>query len=84
MLLLIAFSICSAFVKPNRRYLELETSGAICAVSSIQSIDIERAGPLAEYERRIAMGELSDGDSYQVQVLSCQILKLRFNDLICK
>ncbi|KAF5461285.1 hypothetical protein F2P56_017398 [Juglans regia] len=31
--------------------------------------DVDRAGPLVEYERRIAAGELVDGDSFQVDTL---------------
>lgn len=28
--------------------------------------DVRKVGPLMEYERRIALGELTDGDSFQV------------------
>jgi hypothetical protein len=28
--------------------------------------DVPRSGPMAEYEKRIASGELVDGDSFQV------------------
>jgi len=30
------------------------------------AVDIRRGGPMVEYERRIASGELVDGDSFQV------------------
>lgn len=44
-----------------------DTNGGFSASGSIA--DIGRGGPLVEYERRIASGELVDGDSFQVDIL---------------
>ncbi|XP_048426669.1 AFG1-like ATPase isoform X1 [Pyrus x bretschneideri] len=38
-------------------------------VAPITNADVKTAGPLVEYERRIAAGELVDGDAYQVGTL---------------
>ncbi|KAB2625964.1 lactation elevated protein 1 [Pyrus ussuriensis x Pyrus communis] len=38
-------------------------------VAPITNGDVKTAGPLVEYERRIAAGELVDGDAYQVGTL---------------
>ncbi|KAL6660896.1 hypothetical protein ACP70R_000280 [Stipagrostis hirtigluma subsp. patula] len=42
--------------------------------------DIGRAGPMVEYERRIASGELVDGDSFQLDTI--QQLQRLYEDLI--
>ncbi|XP_062195550.1 uncharacterized protein LOC133898814 [Phragmites australis] len=42
--------------------------------------DIGRAGPMVEYERRIASGELVDGDSFQVDTI--QQLQRLYEELI--
>ncbi|KAK2994256.1 hypothetical protein RJ640_013155, partial [Escallonia rubra] len=42
--------------------------------------DVERAGPLVEYERRVAAGELVDGDSCQVGTL--RELQRLYNELV--
>lgn len=41
-----------------------------CCCASGVSGDEYKAGPLAEYERRIAAGELKSGDEFQVLGLS--------------
>ncbi|XP_050130579.1 uncharacterized protein LOC126607150 isoform X3 [Malus sylvestris] len=37
--------------------------------AQVTNADVKTAGPLVEYERRIAAGELVDGDAYQVDTL---------------
>lgn len=47
-------------------------------VASGSTADVDRAGPLVEYERRIAAGELVDGDSCQVRLNSALHSRLSF------
>ncbi|XP_058113952.1 uncharacterized protein LOC131256885 isoform X2 [Magnolia sinica] len=42
--------------------------------------DVGGGGPLAEYERRIAAGELADGDSFQVDIL--RALQRLYDELV--
>jgi hypothetical protein len=37
-------------------------------LSLLATLDNEKASPMAEYERRIASGELRAGDTFQVQI----------------
>ncbi|KAF3949322.1 hypothetical protein ACB098_01G335600 [Castanea mollissima] len=52
------------------RYLTYTISRAMLAdAAKVTNGDVNGAGPLVEYERRIAAGELVDGDSFQVDTL---------------
>ncbi|KAK4604877.1 hypothetical protein RGQ29_013084 [Quercus rubra] len=52
------------------RYLTFTISRAMSAdAAKVTNGDVNGAGPLVEYERRIAAGELVDGDSFQVDTL---------------
>lgn len=40
----------------------------VLVLASGSVADVARGGPLIEYERRIAAGELMEGDDFQVQI----------------
>lgn len=50
-------------------------------LASGSDADVTRGGPLIEYERRIAAGELLEGDNFQVQILFLHTSVEMFKDL---
>ncbi|KAH7688237.1 ATPase AFG1-like protein [Dioscorea alata] len=64
------------------RMLSISTFAVTGSSSSESALvdDVRKVGPLMEYERRIALGELTDGDSFQIDTL--HLLQRLFEELV--
>ncbi|XP_020692617.1 AFG1-like ATPase isoform X3 [Dendrobium catenatum] len=82
-----AEAVCSS----SRPFAEKEINRYLCQTARSLSIsmasdsagasaDVGKSGPLIEYERRIASGELVDGDAFQVDTL--RLLQRLYDQLI--
>ncbi|KAJ4744583.1 Lactation elevated protein 1 [Rhynchospora pubera] len=67
--------------KPNLVFLR-HFSSPVITDSDIATPNGEKAGPFVEYERRIASGELIEGDHFQVDTI--QLLQRLYDELIEK
>ncbi|KAJ4769498.1 Lactation elevated protein 1 [Rhynchospora pubera] len=67
--------------KPNLVFLR-PFSSPVITDSDIATPNGEKAGPFVEYERRIASGELIEGDHFQVDTI--QLLQRLYDELIEK
>ncbi|KAJ4782852.1 Lactation elevated protein 1 [Rhynchospora pubera] len=67
--------------KPNLVFLR-HFSSPVITDSNIATPNGEKAGPFVEYERRIASGELIEGDHFQVDTI--QLLQRLYDELIEK